>query len=416
MLTNIWCSFCCISIDYIQKFCSKRNKMSYQKPYKGIKVIDFSQGVAGPYCGMLMAQHGAEVIKIEPVDGDWARSLGQEYGEHSAFSVAANLGKKSIIVDLKNKKSQPILDKIIKKSDIFIEGFRPGVIKRLGYDYDRLKNVNPKLIYLSISGFGQYGPMSYKPAMDPVLQAFTGFMSENKGPDDIPHRTPVIIFDMATALYATQLISASLYARINEEFGRKIEISLMEAAAAIQSIRLMSGYMEGPYTHASSPSGTFKTKDGWIQIIVVKNHEFIKFCNAVGWKKYINDKRFINNAERRKHEVILSKEVQKLFIEEKTDYWKNLLDKFEVQNEKVQSYKEFIASEQTKALGLIAWLRQPTTGKAWPVPNIPGMSRLADDDISSKAPSLGQHTKEILKNLDYTDNQIKNFLDEKVIK
>ena len=390
--------------------------MSYQKPYKGLKVIDFSQGVAGPYCGMLLAQHGAEVIKIEPKDGDWARNLGQEYGEHSAFSVAANLGKKSIIIDLKNKKSQTILDKIIKLSDIFIEGFRPEVISRLGYNYDRLKKINPKLIYLSISGFGQTGPMSHKPAMDPVLQAFTGFMSENKGPDDIPHRTPVIIFDMTTALYATQLISASLYARTNEKFGRKIEISLMEAAAAMQSIRLMSGYMEGPYTHASSPSGTFKTKDGWIQIIVVKNHEFIKFCNAVGWKKFINDKRFVSNAERRKHEAILSREVQKLFIKEKTDYWKNLLNDYEVQNEKVQNYKEFIESEQTKALNLISWLKQPTTGTLWPVPNIPGMPKLEDSDILSKAPSLGQHSKEILKSLGYTDSQIENFISEQVIK
>jgi crotonobetainyl-CoA:carnitine CoA-transferase CaiB-like acyl-CoA transferase len=390
--------------------------MSYQKPYKGLKVIDFSQGVAGPYCGMLLAQHGAEVIKIEPKDGDWARNLGQEYGEHSAFSVAANLGKKSIIIDLKNKKSQSILDKIIKQSDIFIEGFRPGVITRLGYDYDRLKKINPKLIYLSISGFGQIGPMSHKPAMDPVLQAFTGFMSENKGPDDIPHRTPVIIFDMTTALYATQLISASLYARINEKFGRKIEISLMEAAAAMQSIRLMSGYMEGPYTHASSPSGTFKTKDGWIQIIVVKNHEFIKFCNAVGWKKFINDKRFVSNAERRKHEAILSREVQKLFIKEKTDYWKNLLNDYEVQNEKVQNYKEFIESEQTKALDLISWVKQPTTGTLWPVPNIPGMPKFTNDNLLSKAPSLGQHSKEILKSLGYTDSQIENFISEEVIK
>ncbi len=390
--------------------------MSYQKPYKGLKVIDFSQGVAGPYCGMLLAQHGAEVIKVEPKDGDWARNLGQEYGEHSAFSVAANLGKKSIIVDLKNTKSQPILDAIIKQSDIFIEGFRPGVIKRLGYDYDRLKKINPKLIYLSISGFGQNGPKSHKPAMDPVLQAFTGFMSENKGPDNIPHRTPVIIFDMTTALYATQLISTSLYARINEKFGRKIEISLMEAAAAIQSIRLMSGYMEGPYTHASSPSGTFKTKDGWIQIIVVKNHEFIKFCNAVGWKKFVKDKRFANNSERRKHEAILSREVQKLFIKEKTDYLKNLLDKYEVQNEKVQDYKDFIKSEQVKAIDLISWLKQPTTEQIWPVPNIPGMPRFVDNDILSKAPSLGQHTEEILISLGYSNNQIEELINEGVIK
>ena len=389
--------------------------MSYEKPYEGLKVIDFSQGVAGPYCGMLLAQYGAEVIKIEPKDGDWARNLGQEYGQHSAFSVTANLGKKSIVFDLKNKKSQPILDKIINECDVFIEGFRPGVIERLGYGYERLKNINSKLIYLSISGFGQKGPMSAKPAMDPVLQAFTGFMSENKGPDDIPHRTPVIIFDMTTALYATQLVSSALFARIKEDIGKKIEVSLMEAAAAMQSIRLMSGYMEGLYTHASSPSGTFQTKDGWIQIIVVKNHEFTKFCNAVGWVNFLADKRFLNNSARRKHEAILTKEVQKLFIKETTEYWKNLLNKFEVQNEKVQNYREFVDSEQTKALELISWLDQPTTDQSWPVPNIPGMPKLVSGSKLSIAPSLGQHTKEIILQLGYSEKSIAKLFDEEVI-
>jgi crotonobetainyl-CoA:carnitine CoA-transferase CaiB-like acyl-CoA transferase len=389
--------------------------MSYERPYEGLKVIDFSQGVAGPYCGMILAQHGADVIKIEPKDGDWARNLGQEYGQHSAFSVTANLGKKSIVFDLKNKKSQPILDKFIKECDVFIEGFRPGVIERLGYGYERLKNINPKLIYLSISGFGQKGPMSTKPAMDPVLQAFTGFMSENKGPDNIPHRTPVIIFDMTTALYAAQLIGSTLYARMKEELGKKIEVSLMEAAAAMQSIRLMSGYMEGPYTHASSPSGTFQTKDGWIQIIVVKNHEFIKFCNAVGWDDFLTDKRFSTNSVRRKHEAILTTKVQKLFITKTTEYWKSLLNKFEVQNEKVQNYREFVESEQTKALELISWLDQPTTNQTWPVPNLPGMPKLFSGSKLSIAPSLGQHTEEIMKSFDYDTDFIKKLIDEEVI-
>ncbi|MDC0544291.1 CoA transferase [Alphaproteobacteria bacterium] len=389
--------------------------MSYEKPYEGLKVIDFSQGVAGPYCGMLLAQHGAEVIKIEPKDGDWARNLGQEYGQHSAFSVTANLGKKSFVIDLKNKNSQSILDKIISNCDIFIEGFRPGVINRLGYGYERLKNINPKLIYLSISGFGQKGPMSHKPAMDPVLQAFTGFMSENKGPDNVPHRTPVIIFDMTTALYATQLVSTALYARLTEKVGKKIEISLMESAAAMQSIRLMSGYMEGPYNHASSPSGTFKTQDGWIQIIVVKNHEFEKFCNAVGWLDFINDERFSSNAERRKHESFLTKEVQKLFINKPTKYWKKLLNEFQVQNEKVQNYKEFVESKQAQALNLISWLKQPTTDVLWPIPNLPGMKPLDQKGNFSVAPYLGQHTREIMLELGYDDQKISNFYKDKII-
>ena len=389
--------------------------MSYEKPYEGLKVIDFSQGVAGPYCGMLLAQHGAEVIKIEPKDGDWARNLGQEYGQHSAFSVTANLGKKSFVIDLKNKNSQSILDKIISNCDIFIEGFRPGVINRLGYGYERLKNINPKLIYLSISGFGQKGPMSHKPAMDPVLQAFTGFMSENKGPDNIPHRTPVIIFDMTTALYATQLVSTALYARLTEKVGKKIEISLMESAAAMQSIRLMSGYMEGPYTHASSPSGTFKTQDGWIQIIIVKNHEFEKFCNALGWLDFINDERFSSNAERRKHESFLTKEVQKLFINKPTKYWKKLLNEFQVQNEKVQDYKEFVESEQAQALNLISWLKQPTTDVLWPIPNLPGMTPLDQKANFGVAPYLGQHTTEVMLELGYDDQKISDFYKDKII-
>ena len=389
--------------------------MSYEKPYEGLKVIDFSQGVAGPYCGMLLAQHGAEVIKIEPKDGDWARNLGQEYGQHSAFSVTANLGKKSFVIDLKNKNSQSILDKIISNCDIFIEGFRPGVINRLGYGYERLKNINPKLIYLSISGFGQKGPMSHKPAMDPVLQAFTGFMSENKGPDNVPHRTPVIIFDMTTALYATQLVSTALYARLTEKVGKKIEISLMESAAAMQSIRLMSGYMEGPYTHASSPSGTFKTQDGWIQIIIVKNHEFEKFCNAVGWLDFINDERFSSNAERRKHESFLTKEVQKLFINKPTKYWKKLLNEFQVQNEKVQDYKEFVESEQAQALNLISWLKQPTTDVLWPIPNLPGMTPLDQKGKFGIAPYLGQHTREVMIELGYDDQEISDFYKDKII-
>lgn len=389
--------------------------MSYKKPYEGLKVIDFSQGVAGPYCGMLLAQQGAEVIKVEPMDGDWARNLGQEYGEHSAFSVAANLGKKSIVIDLKNQKSLKIIDKIIKDVDVFIEGFRPGVIDKLGLGYERLKKDNPKLIYLSISGFGQKGPMSKKPAMDPVIQAFTGFMSENKGPDDIPHRTPIIVFDMATALYAMQIISATIFARISEKFGKKIEISLMESAAAFQSIRLMSGYMEGPYKHASSPSGTFKTKDGWIQLIVVKNHEFTKFCDAVGWNKFKDDLRFSSNTKRREHENFLTEEVQKLFANKPTDYWKNLLDQYQVQNEKVQSYKEFVESNQSKELNLISWLDQPTTGKLWPIPNIPGFSKLIENDSNSVALSLGQHTKEILLNQGYTSEEILNLKIQKII-
>ncbi|MDB2387912.1 CoA transferase [Alphaproteobacteria bacterium] len=189
----------------------------------------------------------------------------------------------------------------------------------------------------------------------------------------------------------------------------------MESAAAFQSIRLMSGYMEGPYKHASSPSGTFKTKDGWIQLIVVKNHEFNKFCDAVGWNKFKDDLRFFSNTKRREHENFLTKEVQKLFVNKPTDYWKNLLDQYQVQNEKVQSYKELVESNQSRELNLISWLDQPTTGRLWPIPNIPGLSKLIENDSNSSAPSLGQHSKEILLSQGYTNEEILNLKIQKII-
>ena len=220
--------------------------MSYDAPFAGLKVVDLSQGIAGPYCAMLLAQYGAEVIKVEGIgEGDWARTLGTRYGSHSAYSIIGNLGKRSIAVDLKTEAGKQVLWRLLEGADVFLEGFRPGAIRRLGFDYDSVAAREPRLLYLSISGFGQSGPLSERPAMDPVLQAYTGLMIENRGEDGIPHRVPVIVVDMSTALYAFQALSAALYARRDETRGRYIEASLMQAATALQSIRLMACHLEG---------------------------------------------------------------------------------------------------------------------------------------------------------------------------
>src|SRR5258707_966387 len=229
-----------------------QNGMSYDAPFAGLKVVDLSQGIAGPYCAILLAQHGAEVIKVEGIgEGDWARTLGTRYGTHSAFSIVGNLGKKSIAVDLKSEAGKQVVWRLLKGADVFLEGFRPGVIKRLGFDYDSIAAREPRLLYVSISGFGQTGPLSARPAMDPLLQAYTGLMNENRGEDGIPHRVPVIVVDMSTALYAFQALSAALYARRDQPRGRYIHVSLMQAAAPLQSIRLMAGHLDGGTIRAS---------------------------------------------------------------------------------------------------------------------------------------------------------------------
>ena len=384
--------------------------MSFGKPYAGIRVVDMSQGVAGPYAAMLLGQHGADVIKIEPMEGDWARTLGRTYGDQTAFSVSANLGKRSIAADLKHPDSRVVLDKLIESADVFIEGFRPGVTDRLGYSYERLKALNPRLIYVSVSGFGQVGPMHKRPAMDPLLQAFSGFMSENVGGDGIPHRTPLIMNDMSTALYAHQAIAAALFAMRGREEGGRIDVSLMEAAAAVQTVRLVDSYLEGPYRAASAPAGTFKTTDGWLQMIVVKNHEFERFCKAVGWDDFLSDPRFATNGTRREHADILTEAAQKLFAGNTTAHWQSVLTEAGVQNEKVQTYREFVEHPQTKAVEAVAMLAQEGTEIAWPVPNIPGLPRLQSGAADATAPSLGQHTRQIMSEAGFAEAEIERFI------
>jgi crotonobetainyl-CoA:carnitine CoA-transferase CaiB-like acyl-CoA transferase len=228
--------------------------MSYAAPFAGLKVIDLSQGVAGPYCGMLLAQHGANVIKVEPTgEGDWARTIGERYGGHTAYSIPTNLGKRSIALDLKSDEGKQVLWRLTDGADVLIEGFRPGVLERLGFGYDAVSRREPRILYLSVSGFGQTGSFSGRAAMDPVLQAFTGLMMDNKGEDGIPHRVPFVIIDMSTALYAFQALSAALYARRYEPRGRRIEVSLLEAASAIQAIRMMMVYLEGENVKRAMP-------------------------------------------------------------------------------------------------------------------------------------------------------------------
>ena len=389
--------------------------MSFERPYKGIKVVDLSQGVAGPYCAMLLARQGAIVTKIEPLEGDWSRKLMPAYGDHTAFSIAANLGKRGIAINLKSKKGQKIVDRLISEADIFLEGFRPGVIDRLGFSYERLSEINPGLIYVSISGFGQFGPLSKKPAMDPVLQAFTGFLSENVGSDSIPHRTPVIINDMATALYAQQAVGAALYARYEDPRGRRIDVSLMEASANLQSVRLMSGVRDGPYKAPMAPNGTFRTKNGWLQLLVLKDDDFSCLCKAIDKEEFAEDERFKLAAERLKNQKELNAILQEIFANYDTEYWRHRLTDAGIQNEAVQDYAEFAAHEHVIETGLISWLEQPGSETPWSVPNIPGLPRLEPDEPDSLAPRIGQHTRDVLQELDYSDLEIGSLASDGVV-
>jgi len=386
--------------------------MSYDAPFAGLKVVDLSQGIAGPYCAMLLAQHGAEVIKVEGIgEGDWARTLGTRYGSHSAYSIVGNLGKRSIAVDLKTPGGKQVLWRLLKGADVFLEGFRPGAIRRLGFDYDSVAAREPRLLYLSISGFGQTGPLAERPAMDPVLQAYTGLMIENRGEDGIPHRVPVIVVDMSTALYAFQALSAALYARRDETRGRYIDVSLMQAATALQSIRLMACHLEGgTMKPGGGPVGVFQIADGWMSMVAINDRDWRNLCAAIQMPALADDPRFATPALRLANDVALYAIVRPALAAEPWAVWSKRLTEARLMHERLNSYAEFLDQPHVRETGLIQWLTQAGLNRPVPVPVLPGMLHQLDGTPRATAPVTGQDTKPVLAEYGYSAAEIEDLL------
>ena len=373
--------------------------MSYEAPYRGVNVLDLSQGIAGPYATMLLAQYGGNVVKVEPPDGDWARTLGTRYGDQTAFSIGANLGKRSIALDLKHDGDRAIVHRLAARADVVVESFRPGVAARLGVGYADLSALSPRLVYLSVSGFGQSGPESQRPAMDPILQAFSGLIATNRGLDGLPHRVAPIVVDMATALYAFQALAAALYARRDEPRGRYLEASLMQSAAGLQVVHMMAHYLEGGRMRPGlTPGGSYATADGWMYIVIHRDADFGKLCDALELVDAKADPRFVTNALRYQHLTALTEILNVAFARCTTEQLAKRLKDAGVMHSPVNDYLEFLRQPQLEVTGAIAWLEQPGVGRV-PVPNVPGLVPLVSGATRAVAPSLDQHRAEILAEL-----------------
>lgn len=391
--------------------------MSYEAPYAGLKVVDVSQGVAGPYCAMLLAQYGADVIKVEPLDtGDWARGLGTIYGDHTAYSIPANLGKRSIALDLKHQAGRDILWRLTHGADVFVQGFRPGVIDRLGFGYAAVSGREPRILYVSISGFGQTGPLAERPAMDPVLQAYTGLMAENKGEDGIPHRTPIIAIDMSTGMYTFGAVAAALHARQHQPRGRHIEASLMQAAAGLQVVRMMGSYLDGGAPRAIvPPSGVHRTADGFISITVVRLFEWEGFCQALDLPALAADPRFRDNKGREEHAAELSAVIAPLLASQATATLSQKLTANRIMHEALNSYADFLRQPHVAASGAVAWTQHPQLPQPIPLPNLIGLPPFTDGMPRSVSPSKGEHSEVILAEHGYSAAEIQAFRDAGII-
>jgi crotonobetainyl-CoA:carnitine CoA-transferase CaiB-like acyl-CoA transferase len=375
-------------------------------PYTGLRVLDLGQGIAAPYCGMLLAMRGAEVVKLEPPAGDWSRGLGTRYGNHTAMSVQYNRGKKSLALDMKSAAAREVALELALRADILVEGFRPGVAARLGLGWEALSARNKRLLYVSVSGFGQDGPYAELPCTDSVAQAFSGLVSVNIGNDGTPHRVGALIVDALTGLYAAQAVGVALYARERQGAGRRLEFSLAQSAAAILGHRLAEHVLEGGNPRPLNvPTGAYRTADGgWIMVALIREEDFTRLAGALGRPELATDRRFASFAARAENTAAVTEIVRERFAVDTTANWLGRLRAADILAERINGFDEWLADPHVVATGGAVSLPQPGMG-LFRVARTPGVPAETDAAILP-APGTGEHGREILAGLGLNADRI----------
>jgi len=368
---------------------------THEAPYRGLKVLDFGQGIASPYCAMLLAVYGADVIKVEPPEGDWSRFLGTTYGNHTTLSAVYNRGKRSLCLDLKHKDGIAVAKRLARESDVFIEGFRPGVAARLGLGYEELSRDNPGLIYLSVSGFGQSGPYSKRPGSDSVAQAFSGLVSVNAGNDGIPHRVGTTISDVVTGVYAFQAIATTLFARAATGTGRWIDVSLVQSTAALLGHKAAEYVLEGGAPRAlNTPAGTYQTSDGWMMVTLVNEAQYKRLCAAIERDDLASDPRFTDFARRADSADALIPQLREVFSKHPTEVWLSRLHAADVIAERILNPGEWLSNAHVEATRSAVCQDTPGVGPVYAA-RTPGIASLSEDHLRP-APGIGQDSVEVL--------------------
>lgn len=323
---------------------------THEAPYRGLKVLDFGQGIASPYCAMLLGVYGADVIKVEPPEGDWSRYLGTTYGNHTTLSAVYNRGKRSLCLDLKHKDGIAVAQRLAREADVLIEGFRPGVAERLGLGYESLSRDNKGLVYLSVSGFGQSGPYSKRPGSDSVAQAFSGLVSVNVGTDGVPHRVGTTISDVVTGVYAFQAIATTLFARATVGTGRWIDVNLCQSTSALLGHKVAEFILEGGTPRALNvPAGTYQTQDGWMMVTLVNEPQYKRLCSAIAREDLASDPRFADFARRADAADTLIPQLREVFLTQPTDAWLKALHAADIIAERILNPGEWLRNPHVEA-------------------------------------------------------------------
>ena len=369
------------------------------QPYRGLFVLDASQGIAGPYCASLLAACGADVVKIEPPAGDWSRGLGTREGSQSVMHVAFNRGKRSVVLDLQEPAGKLAMTRLAARADVMIEAFRPGVAARLGLTPAAAK---PDVIFLSISGFGQQGPYAERPATDSVMQAFSGMVALNTGMDGVPHRTGgIMMVDMVTGLSAMIAMQAALAEQAKDRAEgvaprpRILDVSLMQSAAALMGFNIAEqGFLGQAPPLVNVPAGTYQGSDGrWLMVAMLREPEYQTFCRLIGRPDLASDPRFDGFARRAQHRDALLPEIRAAIASRPAKDWVAAFQSERMLSDVVNAPLDWLAEPHVQAVQAAMPLTQPGIGTL-PFPRLPGLG-----PWSEPAPGLGEHTESVLREI-----------------
>ncbi len=372
----------------------------------GIKVLDLTRVLAGPYATMILSDLGAEVIKIEqPGVGDESRNFGPFKNGFSLYFMSVNRGKRSITLDLKSDRGKIIFKQLVEQSDILVENFRPGTMKKLGLDYGTLATEHPSLIYAACSGFGQTGPFAEQGAYDMIIQGMGGIISITGEPDGPPVRVGTSISDITAALFTTIGILSALHHRNHTEKGQLVDVAMLDSLVAVLENAIVRYFATdevpkplGSQHPAITPFEAFKSADGHIIIAIGNDTLWAKFCEHVDQKNLISDPRFCSNADRTENHGELFPILSEIMRQRTTDHWIETLKKIGVPCGPINTIDKVVSHPQVKAREMITQVIHEVTG-AVGVPGVPIKLSDTPGDVDAPAPSLGEHTDEILTDM-----------------
>ena len=372
-------------------------------PLSGIKVLDLTRVLAGPYATMLLGDLGAEVIKIEqPGTGDESRNFGPFKNGFSLYFMSVNRGKRSVTLNLKSERGRAIFKQLLTHTDVVVENFRPGTMKKLGLDYDTLKAAHPSLIYAACSGFGQTGPYAQQGAYDMIIQGMGGIISITGEPEGPPVRVGTSISDITAALFTTIGILSALHHRHQTGKGQFVDVAMLDSLVAVLENAVVRYFATGEAPKplgarhpAITPFEAFASADGHVIIALGNDTLWAKFCEHVKRQDLISDERFRTNADRTENHNDLFPILSEIMSQRTTDNWIDALGEIGVPCGPINAMDKVVSHPQVQAREMITRVAHQITGEV-EVPGVPIKLSDTPGNVDAPAPSLGEHTTEIL--------------------